>query len=122
MSIARLAINASQYRLVLIDEPPVRQLSKKATIRAGAEVNGNITSRRKHKLEGEKGATSDVVDGCEIDTPEQLKHQLMNTELDMETDVVNEEEDEEVEISDVFRSVFPYATVIIVAHHASTLR
>lgn len=54
---------------------------------------------------GEKGATADIT----------------TTESD-ETLYGNNHEDDEVDISDVLKSVFPSVTVIVAAHHASTLQ
>lgn len=84
LSLARLALHGSQYRLVLIDEPPARQLAKLAKRNSESPIAG------------EKGTT-----------------------VDKEKD---EEEDEEIDISGALKAAFPSATVIIAAHHASTLK
>lgn len=54
-------------------------------------------------MAGEQGATQDV------DESE-------------EGSVVASEKDEEIEIANLFKTMFPMATVIIAAHHASTLQ
>lgn len=120
LSLARLALNANQYRLVLIDEPPPKQLATpiKPPVKEKEIVHRPIA--------GERGATSDINENEEGSVLNGL-----------------EEDEEEVEIGDLIRAgrridcllvflvdlllifvwtVFPATTVIIAAHHASTLK
>lgn len=69
LSIARLALHADRYRLVLVDEPPARQID--------------------HNIVAETKDQEDIV---------------------------------EEEIAHIIHTLFPRCIVIVVAHHASTIK
>lgn len=99
LSLGRLALHANEYRLVLVDEPPLKQVTKLGKSIDDAEVR----TIRHRPIAGEQGATSDISES-------------------EEGSVIEDGNDEEIEVSDLLKKVFPLATVIIVAHHASTLK
>lgn len=84
--LARLSLHADRYRIILIDEPPARQIVRAKKPRSASAA-------------GEIGSTADVQgeEGGMMETTE-------------------------FEPADIVRDLFPKCTVLIVGHHADSLR
>lgn len=86
-----------------MDEPPPRQLS-----RLSKNEKDDLPAKKERSLmAGEQGATFDVNESEEGSV-------IMQNPSD--------DDDEEIDVANLLRAVFPSATVVIAAHHASTLQ
>lgn len=106
LTLARLSLHADTYRLVLVDEPPPRQLGM-TKLPASGETQQTKAGDRMFLSQGEAGATMD------IDEKSSVSAKARNDEEGLT---------EELGIGDIMKRLFPNSIIFVVAHHATTFK
>lgn len=113
LTLARLSLHADTYRLVLVDEPPPRQLTAVKLPTSGGTRSTKVDKKPPHPVPfGEAGTTVDMDE----------KSSSVSAEPKVFSGDDEEDDTDEPDIADIIKRLFPKSTILIVAHHAATFK